>query len=122
MDVERREIYRAIGELAYVVARSDKGLSSEERLAFYKIAEEELDYEAWAAESRFEILDEVIQPSIGEAYNDALHELRKYKDSFTDDLKEKALRVLQKVAACCHGLSANEAFVIDRFRKDLYNL
>lgn len=122
MNIERREIYRAIGELAYVVAKADNGLTSEERAAFYQIAEEELDYESWAAQSRFELLDEIVQPSMDKAYNDALHELRKYKDHFSDDLKDKAVLVLQKVAACCNGLGANETFVIDRFRKDLKSL
>ncbi|HTE29495.1 MAG TPA: hypothetical protein VK666_03915 [Chryseolinea sp.] len=119
MDIERREIYRAIGELAYVVAKADKGLSAEEKAAFYDIAQADLDYESWAAQSRFELLDEQVQPSIEKAYNEALHELRKYKAYFSADLKEKALTVLQKVAACCNGLTANEAFILDRFRKDL---
>jgi len=122
MDIAKREIYRAIGELAYVVAKADKGLSADERAAFYEIAQGDLDYESWAAQSRFEVLDEVVQPSIDVAYNDALHELRKYKDHFTDELKNKAFLVLQKVAACCNGLGPNEAFVLDRFRKDLKSL
>jgi uncharacterized tellurite resistance protein B-like protein len=119
MDIPLREIYRAIGELAYVVAKADKGLSAEERAAFYQIAQEELNYESWAAQSRFDLLDEVVKPSIDVAYNDAIHELRKYKDHFTADLKDKALLVLQKVAASCNGLGPNEAFILDRFRKDL---
>jgi len=119
MDIEKREIYRAIAEMAYVIGKADKGLSAEERLAFYKIIEKDLDYESWAAQSRFELLDEVIQPSIEKAYNDAMHDLRKYKEHFTDELKDKALLVLQKVAASCNGLSANEVFIIDRFKKDL---
>ena len=119
MDIEKREIYRAIAELAYVVAKADKGLSAEERMAFYKIAETDLDYESWAAQSRFELLDDIVHPSIDKAYNDAIHELKKYKDHFTDELKEKAVLVMQKMAASCNGLSANEAFIIDRFKKDL---
>lgn len=119
MDIEKREIYRAIAEMAYVIAKADKGLSAEERRAFYKIAAEDLDYESWAAQSRFELLDEVVQPTIEKAYNDAIHDLRKYKTHFTDDLKAKAISVLQKVAASCNGFSAYEAFIIDRFKNDL---
>jgi uncharacterized tellurite resistance protein B-like protein len=122
MDIEKLEIYRAIGELAYVVAKADNGLSAEEKLAFYAIAQEELDYDSWAAQSRFDILDETVQPSIEKAYNEAIHEFKKYKDHLNDDLRAKSLRVLQRVAACCEGLSANEAFVLDRFRKDLSTL
>ena len=122
MNIEKREIYRAIAELAYVVAKADKGLSAEERIAFYKIASEDLDYDSWAAQSRFELLDDVTHPSIDKAYNDAMHELKKYRDVFTTEMKDKALLVLQKLAASCNGLSANEAFIIDRFKKDLHQL
>lgn len=122
INFERREIYRAIGELAYVVAKADRGLTLTEKKAFYQIAREELEYDSWAAQSRFELLDEVTQPSIDRAYNDALHELRKYSSALTPELKSKAMVVLQRVAACCDGLNANEAFVLDRFRKDLQSL
>ncbi|MEO5978653.1 MAG: hypothetical protein ABIS36_19670, partial [Chryseolinea sp.] len=83
MEIQRREISQAIGELAYVVATADKGQSAEERAAFYQIAEHELDHESWAARSSFEFLDGVVKPSIEEAYNGAIHKLRKYKDHFT---------------------------------------
>ena len=122
MDIEKREIYRAIAELAYVVAKADQGLSAEERIAFYRIAAEDLDYDSWAAQSRFELLDDVVHPSLEKAYNDAIHELKKYKDHLTGELKDKAILVLQKLAASCNGLSANEAFIIDRFKKDLQHL
>lgn len=121
-DIALREIYRAIGELSYVVAKADRGLSTEEKNAFYQIVKEELDYDSWAAISRFELLDEVTQPAIDKAYNEALHELRKYSSSMTDALKQKAMTVLQRVAASCEGLNARETFVLDRFRKDLESL
>jgi hypothetical protein len=63
-NLERIEIYQAIGELAYVVARSDHDLTPAEKVAFYQIAKEELDYDAWAAQGRFDLLDSVTQPSI----------------------------------------------------------
>jgi hypothetical protein len=122
MNIERIEIYRAIGELAYVVAKADRGLALAEKEAFYKIAQEEIDYESWAAQSRFDLLDEVTQPTIDRAYNDALHELKKHSAALTPELKDKAVLVMQRVAACCDGLNANEAFVLARFRKDLQSL
>jgi hypothetical protein len=122
MDIEKREIYRSIAELAYVIAIADKGLSAEERFAFTKIAEEELDLESWAAQSRFELLDEVIQPSIERAYKEALHDLRVHKEHFTPEMKDKAVRVMRRVAAACSGFSKKEADIIDRFQKDLETL
>ena len=79
MQIEKLELYRCIAEMAYVIAKVDKGLSSEERLAFYKVIEEELEYDSWAAQSRFELLDEVIEPDIDKAYNEAMYDFKKYK-------------------------------------------
>ena len=122
MQIEKREIYRSIAEMAYVIAKADRGLSAEERIAFQRIIQEELDYDSWAAQSRFELLDEVIDPSIEKVYNDAVHDLRKYKDHFTDDLKQKSVRVIQRVAEACSGFSEKEAFIIDRFKRDIKDL
>jgi uncharacterized tellurite resistance protein B-like protein len=119
MDIEKREIYRSIAEMAYVIAKADHGLSAGERIAFQRIIQEELDYDSWAAQSRFELLDEVIEPSIEKVYNEAIHDLRKYKDHFNDDLRLKTLRVIQRVAEACSGFSDKEALIIDRFKKDL---
>jgi hypothetical protein len=119
MDIKRREILRAIAEVAYVVAKADHGLSSEERIAFNKIIEEELDYESWVAQSRFELLDTITQPSMDKAYNEAINDFRKYKSHLTPELKEIALRVFKKVAESSSGLSSNEQFIIDRFSRDI---
>lgn len=122
MQIEQREIYRAIAEMAYVIAKADKGLSAEERMAFNKIVEDELDLNSWVAQSRFELLDEVTQPSIDIAYNEALHDLKKYREHLTPDLKNTAIRVMQKVAESCSGFSEKEKLIIDRFKNDLKNL
>jgi uncharacterized tellurite resistance protein B-like protein len=122
MEIEKREIYRGIAEMAYVIAKADRGLSAPERIAFNRIIQEELDYDAWAAQSRFDLLDEVTNPSIEKVYNDAIHDFKKYKAHFSEDLKQKCLRVLTRVAEACSGFSDNEAFIIDRFKKDLKNL
>ena len=122
MQIEKLELYRCIAELAYVMAKVDKGLSSPERLAFYKVINEELEYDAWAAQSRFELLDEVVEPSLDKAYNEALHDLRKYKAYVTPELKEKTLRVLQRVAEACNGFDEKEALIMDRIKRDLRQL
>jgi tellurite resistance protein len=122
MQIEQREIYRAIAEMAYVIAKADKGLSAEERMTFNEIVEKELALNSWVAQSRFELLDEVTQPSIDIAYNEALHDLKKYREYLTDELKEKAVRVMQKVAESCSGYSEKERLIIDRFKSDLKSI
>jgi tellurite resistance protein len=122
MNIEKQEIYRGIAEMAYVIAKADKGLSAEERIAFQEIIQEELSFDSWSALSRFELLDEVTQPSVDVAYNEAMHDFRKYKSYLTAELKEKCLRVMQKVAASCSGFSQKEADILQRFRKDIGEL
>lgn len=46
MDFQKREIYRSIAEVAYVIAKADRGLSAKERMAFTEIIREELDYDS----------------------------------------------------------------------------
>ena len=122
MQIEKIELYRSIAELAYVMAKVDRGLSSEERRAFYDVINAELEFGAWAAQSRFELLDEVVEPSLDKAYNEAIHDFRKYKAHVTPEIKEKTFRVLQKVAEACNGINEKETFIMDRIRKDLKEL
>lgn len=119
MEIEKREIYRAIAEMAYVIAKADKGLSAEERMAFNQIVEEELQLNSWIAQSRFELLDEITQPSIDVAYNEALHDLKRYRDHLSEDLKQRAIRVVTRVAESCSGYSEKERLIIDRLKSDL---
>jgi tellurite resistance protein len=119
MNIPIREIYRSIAEVAYVIAKADKGLSSTERIAFNTIIQEELDYNSWVAQSRFELLDEVTNPSLEEAYCDAMIDLKRYKGSLTPALKEKAKRVIKRVADACGGFSAKEALILVKFERDL---
>ncbi|GIV36202.1 MAG: hypothetical protein KatS3mg032_0581 [Cyclobacteriaceae bacterium] len=119
MDFQKREIYRSIAEVAYVIAKADRGLSPTERMAFNEIIREELDYESWVAESRFELLDEVLNPTPEEAYKQAMADFKKYKNALTPELKEKARRVVQRVAESCCGFSAKEGLIIGRFENDL---
>ncbi|MBX2945138.1 MAG: hypothetical protein KF725_04845 [Cyclobacteriaceae bacterium] len=122
MDIQKREIYRSIAEVAYVIAKADKGLSSTERMAFNDIIQKELDYDSWVAQSRFELLDEVTQPSLEDAYKEAMMDFKKYKSNLTPELKEKAKRVVKQVAESCCGFSAKEALILTRFERDLDDL
>ena len=115
---ERREIHRAIGELAYVISRAQAGHELDEKKAFFDIIERELNYDAWAAESRFEILDEKVHPTKDHAYNDAIYGFKMYKDHLTPELKETTLRVVEAVARVYYK-SETQQFIIDRLKNDL---
>ena len=118
---ETREIYRAIGELAYVIAQASDGVRIEEKKAFYDIIEEKLDFNAWAAESRFQILDEKVHPTIDHAYNEAIHELKLYKKYLTPELKSLTLEVVKTIAQA-YGATQIQEFIIDRLQNDLKNI
>ncbi len=118
---EKREIYRAIAELAYIVAKAHDGLKLEEKKAFFEIINKELEFEAWSAESRFSILDRK-KPTLEHGYNAALYEIKKYKNHLTDELKDKTLRVVRKVADAYKGTSEVQAFIISRLESDLKRL
>ena len=120
--MEKREVYRAIAEMAYVMAKAEHGISVEERIAFMDIVRQEFGDKSWIAESHFELLDEITLPSLDKAYNASMYELKKYKEFFTPELKEKAIRILKRVADSFGGLGENEAFIIDRFKKDIQHL
>ncbi|MFN3841356.1 MAG: hypothetical protein ACK4RF_11695 [Cyclobacteriaceae bacterium] len=122
MEIPKREIYRSIAEVAYVIAKADKGLSPTERMAFTDIIKEELEYDSWVAQSRFELLDEVTNPSLEEAYKDAMNDFKKYKSHLTPELKETAKRVVRRVADSCCGFSPKEAMILGRFENDLAEL
>lgn len=122
MDIQKLEIYRSIAEVAYVIAKADKGLTPKERMAFTNIITEELDYDSWVAQSRFELLDEITQPSLEEAYKEAMNDFKRYKNHLTPELKETAKRVIKRVAESCSGFSAKEAVILGRFENDLAKL
>jgi hypothetical protein len=119
--LEKTEIHRAIGELAYVIAKVGDGLHLEEKKAFFEVIERELNFDAWAAESRFEILDEKIHPTIEHAYNAAIHEFKIHKSLLTPELKATTLRVVKTVATAYHK-SEMKDFIIDRLERDLNSI
>ena len=113
---EKRELYRAIAEAAYAVARAGDGLQSEERERFYNIIQQPLDFDSWSAESRFELLDKM-HPNPSKAFEYALGEIKKYKNYLTPDLKEHALHVIKAVADAYNGNNIEELELISRFKK-----
>jgi len=117
-----REIYSAVGELAYVITKAHDGLQSEERREFVDLIEEELGDNGLAATSRFELLDEVTNPTIEEAYNAAMSKLRNVRGHVDEPIKEKMLDILKKVALSYKGINEVEAFVLGRIKQDLKRL
>jgi hypothetical protein len=117
-----REIYSAVGELAYVITKAHDGLQYEERKEFIELIEVELGDNGLAATSRFELLDEVTNPTLEEAYNAAMIKLRKVKDHVDQSIKTKMLEILTKVALSYRGINQVEQFILGRIKQDLKRL
>lgn len=117
---DKQEIYRAIGEFAYVIAMAEDGLHVQEKEAFMDILTEELRYDAWSAIGRFEILEKV-HPTIEHAYNAAMFEFKKHKEDLTPELKQLTIDLMKKIAASYHNSQVKD-FIVDRLEHDLKSL
>lgn len=115
---EKREILRAIGEIAYVIARAGDGVQSEERERFHAILHKYLDFDSWSAISRFEMLEEK-HPDPEKAFEYALAELKKYKSHMTSELTALTLGTATEVANAYHGQNPQELSYIQRLKEVL---
>ncbi|EAY24802.1 hypothetical protein [Microscilla marina] len=119
LTLEERDIYRAIGELAYVIATVDNVLSKSEKVVFTEAVKEDLGRNSWLALDRFEQLEnEQIDHNLDATYNRVLFVIRKNKDVLTEDHIEKFISVLEKVAGVS-GVSEEELAIINQFQVDV---
>ena len=118
----KSEIYRAVSAIAYAIAKADGGLQDDEKKAFKSIIIEEFGHDAWMAESRFDLLDDMLQPTIEHSYNDALSVIKSNRQSFNEELRDKSIRIMERVAEAYKGKNEMEGFIIEKFKQDLSKL
>lgn len=119
LSLEERDIYRAVGELAYVIAAVDNVLSKTEKIVFEEAVKEDLGANSWLALDRFEQLEnEQIDRDIDATYNRVMFVMRKNKDSLTQTHIEQFISVLEKVAGVS-GVSEEELAIITQFQVDV---
>lgn len=117
--LEQQALYRALAELAYVIALADTIVENEERDAFYTSVEQEIGNEAkYIVKSRFEILDEYTSPEIKHAYNNVIHTIKQNKSALNEDMIEKFMEVMKQVAQVS-GICEEEQVYINKFRQDV---
>lgn len=112
-------LVQALAELVYSIALADGELEEKEKAAFNEIIESELGKSAWSAKNRFAILEERVSPNIDQSYKFALFAIKTNKEDFTDDLKQKYINVIEKVAKSVDGLRREEMKLLERFKKDV---
>lgn len=118
ISLEDSNLYRAIAELAYAIAKADGTLEEKEQAAFKKIIEKELSKDDWVADIRFDAIFTTLVPSVEESYKHAITLMRRNKDSLTPELIVKFNNILTKVAEVS-GVNAEEEKIIAQFNKDL---
>lgn len=113
------EMMRAVASLSYAIALTDDCLQDEEKQGFMEAISRELGDDAWAASSRFDLLEKNIRPNLEHAYNAAIYQIRQNKKELTPELKQKFITVMHSMADAYGGSSQGEKFVIKRFEKDM---
>ena len=119
---DRTELYQALAELAYAIAMADGVIQSDEKRKFKSIIRKELREDAWIAESRFDILDSAITPSLEGAYDNAIKMIRHRRGEFDAEMKEKFLTVISKVADAFGGPDDTEVDILEKLKTEFENL
>ena len=116
------EMNQAIAELAYAMCIIDGELHKDEKKAFLEIIKSELGEGEESAKIRFELLDEITNPNMEHAYQDALNIIRFNKHQLNEDLKNRFIRVIERVAISHKGMQASENIMIKKFKQDLKDI
>lgn len=117
--LEESNLHRAIGELAYVMAQTDRHISTVERVVFEEAIKEELGKNSWLAKDRFDWLErQQAEANLEATYNRVLFTIKRNKSSLNEDLIERFIAVLEKVGGVA-GITDEEIALIERFREDV---
>lgn len=115
-------LVQALADLAYSIAIVDGNFEEKEKEAFYEIIESEFGNDASAAIDRFNILQNQENLSVNQCYNFAMFSIKSNKADFTPKLKDKYLKVMERIASSSDGLRDQEKKMIKRFKKDLEHI
>ena len=119
-----QNVYYALGEMAYAVAKSDGSVNAEERKKIHDIVMQEtaghnVDFDV--AEIIFHILkkDDIDTKT---TYDWAMNEFRKNKEFLTRDMVIDFIAVAEKVAVASNSYTRNEKSIVNQFRKEISEL
>ena len=74
---------------------------------------------AVSAKNRFAILEERVTPNIEHSYKFALFAIKSNKEDFNEEMKQKFICVIERIADSVEGLRHLEKDLINRFKKDV---
>ncbi len=114
-------LYYALGELVYALAKADGAIQPEEKTKLHQIVQAEIEAHhpgMDVSEIIFSILEKD-NMSLESTYSYAIKEMKKNSYYLSDELKELFVRVLEKVALAFPPYEEPEKALIERFKKDL---
>lgn len=118
------DLYYALGQLAYAVARADGNIQNEEKMALQAVlVQEAREYGIEFANSS--IIFELLQrddTGVEKSYEWAMNEIRRNRQYFIPALQEKFIKILERVARAYPPVVEEEKRILERFKRDIRNL
>ena len=118
LTLEERNLYRAVGELAFVIAKADNILRDSERKAFQKVIHEDFGENSWLVEDRFKLIEKTPTSNVESTYNHVIYMIKQNQQGLSQDLVNKFIHVISKVAEVA-DVHQNQRIYIERFQEDL---
>ena len=119
-----QNLYYALGELAYAIAKADGAIQNEEKQTLHHIVISELKKNNFDIEN-IEIIPRFMEQDhvpVETTYQEALDVMRTNSFYLNEILKEKFISFIQTVADAFPPVTTEEQFIIDRFKKDINDL
>lgn len=114
-------LYYAIGQMAYAVARADGAVQKEERQRFLDIINGELNgghIHFDISSIIFHVMDKD-KASTGDAYFWAMKQITQNSHYLSPALKTAFISVMERVAQAYPPVMIEEQLLIDKFKKDI---
>lgn len=119
-----QNLYYALGELIYAIAKSDGSFQKEEKNTIHEIISEELKKNNIYVEN-MELELSYIQKDdvpIEIVYQEALDEMKRNSFYLDSNLKKEFIITLEKIANAFPPTTSSEQSMIDRLKQDMKSL
>jgi uncharacterized tellurite resistance protein B-like protein len=121
--MSRQNIYIAMGSLAYAITKADGKIQEQEKNIIKQLAQKEFELNdqdnEWIEHMFIKLEKEGI--SLDDAYNYALDvlEANRFEFDFDQEMKQKCVKFMEKIAESVDGVSVNEQLFLKKFKKDI---
>jgi uncharacterized tellurite resistance protein B-like protein len=117
----RENLYYALGELAYAIARADGSVQKEEREKFHNIIVKELnnnEYDIDVSDIVFQLMDHEKRDSKS-TYEWAMNMIKINSHYLSPELKQKFINVMENIAKAYPPVTVEEKNLIEMFKMDI---